>query len=70
MEAAMSKVEALEEEVRKLSPEELVAFRKWFEEFDAQTWDRQIEADALAGKLDALAEEALKDYQAGRTTPL
>jgi len=31
----MSKVEALEEEVRKLSPEELVAFRKWFEEFDA-----------------------------------
>ena len=66
----MSKVEALEEEVRKLSPEELIAFRKWFEEFDAQTWDRQIEADALAGKLDALAKEALKDYQAGRTTPL
>ena len=66
----MSKVEALEEEVRKLSPEELVAFRKWFEEFDAQTWDRRMETDALAGKLDALAEEALKDYQAGQTTPL
>jgi len=29
-----------------------------------------METDALAGKLDALAEEALKDYQAGQTTPL
>jgi len=66
----MDRVEELEDTVRKLSPEELVAFRRWFEEFDAQVWDRQMEADAQAGKLDALAEEALKDYQAGRTTPL
>ena len=66
----MSRVAELEDAVRKLSSEELVAFRQWFEEFDAQAWDRQMEADAQAGKLDALAEEALKDYQAGRTTPL
>jgi len=56
--------------VRKLSAEELATFRQWFQAFDAEAWDRQIEADALAGKLDALTEEALKDYQAGRTTPL
>jgi hypothetical protein len=66
----MGRVEELEDGVRKLSPEELVAFRKWVEEFDGQAWDRQMEADALAGKLDALAEEALKDYQAGQTIPL
>jgi hypothetical protein len=61
----MSRVAELEDAVRKLSCEELIAFRQWFEEFDAQAWDRQMEADAQAGKLDALAEEALKDYQAG-----
>ncbi len=64
----MSKVEALEEEVRKLSTEDLATFRQWFQAFDAEAWDRQIEADALAGKLDALAGEALRDYQAGTTS--
>ena len=66
----MSKVEELEEKVRKLSAEELATFRQWFQKFDTEAWDRQIEADALAGKLDVLAGEALKDHQAGRTTPL
>ena len=35
--------------VRGLSPEELAAFRNWFQEFDSDTWDRQIEADARGG---------------------
>ena len=29
-----------------------------------QAWDRQIETDAEARKLDQLAEEALRDYRA------
>lgn len=66
----MSKIEELENEIRKLSANELASFRRWFVEFDAEAWDRQIEADVRAGKLDAVAEEALKDYRAGRTTPL
>ena len=45
-------------------------FRVWFESFDAAEWDRQIEGDAAAGKLDRLAEEALAEYRAGRTRPL
>ena len=55
----MSKVEALEKRVSALSPEELAEFRRWFAEFDAAAWDRQIERDAKAGKLDALADEAV-----------
>jgi hypothetical protein len=39
--------------------EELVEARE-------QAWDRQIEADAEAGKLDQLAEEALRDYREGK----
>jgi hypothetical protein len=66
----MGKIERIENEIRALSAEELAAFRKWFREFDAETWDSEIEADALAGKLDALADKALSDHRAGKTTPL
>jgi hypothetical protein len=64
----MSKVEALEAKVSALSPEELAEFRRWFAEFDAQAWDRQLERDVKSGKLDALADEALRDHVAGKST--
>jgi len=51
----MSKVESLENEVVKLSPQALAAFREWFAKDDADAWDRQIESDVKAGKLDRLA---------------
>jgi hypothetical protein len=66
----MNKVEAIEREVQSLSPDELATFRAWFLEFDADAWDRQIEADVRAGKLDALAKQAIKAYRAGETSPL
>ena len=61
----MTKVEALEVEVQKLTPEELATFRDWFAEYDWQAWDRQIERDAAAGKLDRLAAEALAEFERG-----
>jgi hypothetical protein len=64
----MSTVEELEAAVQRLSPEERAAFRAWFAEFDANEWDRQLEADVTAGRLDWLAAEALADRQAGRCT--
>ncbi len=66
----MSKVEKIEQEVQALSPKELARFRAWFLEFDWTAWDRQIEQDARAGRLDALAEQALRDHAAGKTKPL
>jgi len=51
----MSKVESLESEVAKLTPQELAAFREWFAKYDADAWDHQIESDVNAGKLDRLA---------------
>ena len=53
-----------------MSSEELDTFRAWFAEFDADAWDRQFEADVKAGKLDHLAAEAMREYQAGLTTEL
>ena len=66
----MSTVHEIEAAVSKLSREELRTFRDWFSEFDAAAWDKQFEADAAAGRLDALADEALRDLREGRCTKL
>jgi hypothetical protein len=66
----MGKIEHLEEQIRALSPEEFARFREWFAQFDAEAWDRQLEADVKAGKLDKLAERALRAHAAGQSTEL
>jgi hypothetical protein len=66
----MSSIQEIELAIRQLSPEELAAFRAWFAEFDASIWDRQFEEDVAAGRLDALADEALQDLREGRCTEL
>jgi hypothetical protein len=66
----MSRVKDLESQIRELSAEEMAAFREWFTKFDADNWDREFEADAKAGKLDAAAESALRDHSTGRSTKL
>ncbi|MEK7407664.1 MAG: hypothetical protein AAB225_21515 [Acidobacteriota bacterium] len=66
----MGRVESIEGQIQELSPEELATLREWFAEHDAEAWDRQFEADVKAGKLDALAERALRDHLAGRSTKL
>ena len=63
----MTKLQLLEEEIKKLSPEELAQLRDWFLELDAQQWDRQIERDAASGKLDKLFEKSLADHRAGKS---
>ena len=64
----MSTVEEIEDAIRHLSPSDMEAFRAWYAEFDAATWDRQIAGDLAAGRLDWLIEEALGDLDAGRCT--
>jgi hypothetical protein len=65
-----NKLELLEHEVAKLTAAELAQFRDWFTRFDAIEWDRQIDRDAAAGKLDALVDQAFAAHRAGKTTPL
>ncbi len=59
----MGTVKEIVEAIRKLPPSELDTFRAWFAEFDAELWDREMEADVAAGRLDHLAEEALRDLR-------
>lgn len=66
----MRKVEEIEEQVRNLSGAEMAEFRKWYAEFDAQSWDRRFEADVKAGKLDAMADAARQAHREGKSTKL
>ncbi|HET7923072.1 MAG TPA: hypothetical protein VFM15_09995 [Gammaproteobacteria bacterium] len=66
----MSKIQTIEKQVSELSPQELARFRAWYTEFDAASWDHQIEQDVATGKLDQLAEKALKAHASGKTSAL
>ena len=66
----MDTLHELEQAVRHLTAEDLAAFRAWFAEYDAGVWDRQMEEDVRAGRLDRLADEALQELREGRCTEL
>jgi hypothetical protein len=60
----------LELAVSQLPADELTAFARWFEEYLADAWDRRIEADIKAGRLEEAGRGADTDFEAGRCTPL
>ena len=66
----MTTVHDIEEAIRQLAPKDLAALRTWFATFDAEQWDQQFEEDVAAGRLDARAQEAIRDLQEGRCTDL
>jgi len=63
-------IHEIEQAITELPPNELARFRQWFEEFDAQVWDKQFEHDAKSGKLDKLADKAKSDFRAGKAKEL
>lgn len=66
----MSSVIEIEWAVEQLSPEDLRSFREWFAQREAAEWDRQFESDVAAGRLDALANEAIGELRKGQCTDL
>ena len=66
----MTTVQEIEDAVAHLPDSELGKFRAWFVEFDAEAWDREFEEDAQGGRLDRLADRALKDLAQGRCSEL
>jgi len=59
----MTTIQEIETVVSSLPPKKLAEFRAWFEEFDAAVWDKQFEIDAAPGKLNEIAEKAIRDYK-------
>ncbi len=66
----MTTVEEIKTAIIHLSEEELSELRAWYEQFDAQQWDAQLESDIAAGHLDTLADAAIRAFQTGKTTEL
>ncbi|MDB6058287.1 MAG: hypothetical protein JWO95_2131 [Verrucomicrobiales bacterium] len=66
----MSTVQEIETAIQQLNPQDIEVVADWLQEYREELFDRQIEADAKAGKLDQLMEEAAQDYRAGRCKPL
>jgi KaiC/GvpD/RAD55 family RecA-like ATPase len=66
----MARVEELANQVQRLNRDELAAFRDWFRKYDSDEWDREIEQDVLAGRLERPANEAIAEHKAGRTKEL
>jgi hypothetical protein len=63
----VTKVQSLEREVKKLDRASLKEFRDWFQRYDSDTWNFQIQKDARVGNLDALAADALAAHKSGKT---
>lgn len=51
-------VEQLQVEIEALPDSDFVRLRKWFIDRDWERWDKQLESDVAAGKLDFLLDEA------------
>jgi len=57
----MSTVEEIKTAIDSLPVDDYVQLRDWFTEKDWENWDRQLEQDVRAGRLDFLAKEALEE---------
>lgn len=63
-------IREIESAIAELPPSEVAKLAEWFYEFQAQVWDRQIEQDVRAGRLDSLIKEAEQEYESGHCKPL
>jgi hypothetical protein len=59
----MGTVQEIERANERLSDAEVAESRAWL-------WDRDIERDIAAGRLDAVAEEAIEEHRSGKTRKL
>ena len=66
----MTQVELLEQHIAKLDDDSFSKLRDWFIEFDQARWDKQLETDSNAGKLDFLINAALAEQDARLTRDL
>ncbi|AGX86705.1 hypothetical protein [Candidatus Symbiobacter mobilis] len=66
----MNQVEIIEQNIAKLDEASFAELRNWFIEFDHARWEKKIEADSNAGKLDFLIHAAIGEHQAGKTREL
>ncbi len=66
----MQTVQEIQQAIASLSDDDYARVREWMAEFESDSWDRQIEADVEAGRLDFLIAEAIEARDQGRLIDL
>ena len=61
----MSKVDQLKAEIERLPGEEFSELFRWLADKDWERWDKEIEADSRAGRVDFLVREARQQKAKG-----
>ena len=61
----MSNLEQIEAAILSLPSHEFEKLKLWFLDLDYERWDAQIEQDIADGKLEALAQEAIAEFESG-----
>ena len=61
----MSKIEELKTDIERLSSEEAAELFRWLSEREWESWDKEMEADSQAGRLDFLVREARQEKNRG-----
>jgi len=66
----MTTVSKIKEAVQALPEDQLEEFSSWFDEYEEERWDRQIERDQKSGPLRDLMDKARADFEAGKCSRL
>ena len=66
----MATVEEIQSEIESLPRNEYLRLVRWIQKRNWEDWDKELEKDALSGKLDFLAEEALDEKKKGKLKDL
>ena len=67
---AMSGISEIQQAILALSDDDYAALMRWVADLDWERWDAEIEADAKAGKLDFLIDEAREAKENNTLTDL
>ena len=65
----MRSIMEIEEAIGQLPNEEMFQLIERLENKASDMWDRQIEQDVRAGRLDAMAQKAISEHREGDSTP-
>ena len=66
----VSTLHQIEDAISHLPPAQFRELVGWMTARQQELWDRQMEEDAKAGRLDGLWKAALEEIEAGKTTSL
>ncbi len=63
-------IQEIEVAIAELPVPDVLKLATWLADYQQRAWDREIEDDLDAGRLDALLAEVEAEYEAGHAQPL